>query len=96
MKRKLAVILSLVMIFTLALTACGSNTSNNGGGEEDNSMEGSVAMVLSGLITDEAFNQYTYEGMKRAEEELGIKTDGTIAAAPSEPAAAPTVGDLSE
>ena len=74
MKRKLAAILSLVMIFTLALTACGSNTSNNGGGEEDNSMEGSVAMVLSGLITDEAFNQYTYEGMKRAEEELGIKT----------------------
>lgn len=33
-----------------------------------------VAMVLPGLKTDEAFNQYTYEGMIRAQEELGIET----------------------
>ena len=33
-----------------------------------------VAMVLPGLKTDEAFNQYTYEGMLRAKEELGIET----------------------
>ena len=31
-------------------------------------------MVLPGLKTDEAFNQYTYEGMLRAKEELGIET----------------------
>lgn len=37
-------------------------------------MAGSVAMVLSGLITDEAFNQFTYEGMQRAAAEKGIKT----------------------
>jgi len=41
--------------------------------EADTSSEKkSVAMVLPGLKTDEAFNQYTYEGMMRAKDELGI------------------------
>jgi len=31
-------------------------------------------MVLPGLKTDEAFNQYTYEGMVRAAEEFGLET----------------------
>ena len=31
-------------------------------------------MILPGLITDEAFNQFTYEGMVKAKDELGIKT----------------------
>lgn len=31
-------------------------------------------MIFSGLITDEAFNQFTYEGMMKAKDELGIKT----------------------
>ncbi|MCC6095176.1 MAG: BMP family protein [Eubacterium sp.] len=30
-------------------------------------------MALPGLITDEAFNQFTYEGMKKAADEEGIK-----------------------
>jgi basic membrane protein A and related proteins len=33
-----------------------------------------VAMVLPGEKTDEAFNQYTYEGMVRAAKDLGIET----------------------
>jgi basic membrane protein A len=33
-----------------------------------------VAMVLPGLKTDEAFNQYTYEGMMRAAKDLNIET----------------------
>ena len=33
-----------------------------------------VAMVLPGEKTDEAFNQYTYEGMMRAAKDLGIET----------------------
>ncbi len=32
-----------------------------------------VAMVLPGVKTDEAFNQYTYEGMMRAAKEFGIE-----------------------
>lgn len=34
----------------------------------------SVAMVFPGEVTDEAFNQYTYEGLVQAQDELGIKT----------------------
>ena len=45
-----------------------------GGSSEKVDMKGSVAMVLSGLKTDEAFNQYTYEGMMRAALEKEIKT----------------------
>lgn len=33
-----------------------------------------VAMVLPGVKTDAAFNQYTYEGMMRAAQELGLQT----------------------
>jgi len=69
MKKILAFALALVM--TLSLVACGGSKKEETKTED---MTGSVAMVLSGLITDEAFNQFTYEGMVRAGEELGIKT----------------------
>lgn len=73
MKRRFSALLALALALSLVLVGCSSG--NTGGQQDTNTdMEGSVAMVLSGLITDEAFNQYTYEGMKRAEEELGIKT----------------------
>ena len=81
MKKFLSLVLSLAL--TLALVACGggstSGGSTSGGGSDtasssNDDMKGSVAMVLSGLVTDEAFNQYTYEGMLRAADEKGIKT----------------------
>lgn len=68
MKKLFALALSLILV--LSLVACGGGDQNNS--NED--MKDSVAMVLSGLITDKAFNQYTYEGMMRAAEEKGIKT----------------------
>lgn len=66
MKKLLAMVLVLAMAFSL--TACGSAKK-----AANDEMTGSVAMVLSGLITDAAFNQYTYEGMMRAAEEKGFK-----------------------
>jgi basic membrane protein A len=63
MKRKLAVVLVWVMVLGLTLAGCASGAEKS-----------RVAMVLPGLKTDEAFNQYTYEGMLRAKEELGIET----------------------
>jgi len=68
MKKLLA--FALVLVMALSLVACsGAQQATT---NED--MTGSVAMVLSGLITDKAFNQFTYEGMMRAAGEFGIKT----------------------
>lgn len=69
MKKKLALILAMSMLLGMLAVGC-----SNGDNKKNDEMKGSVAMVMPGLITDEAFNQYTYEGMKRAESELGIKT----------------------
>jgi basic membrane protein A and related proteins len=63
-KKILAVLLVLCVMFSLAAT----------GSTEKVDMKGSVAMVLSGLKTDQAFNQYTYEGMVRAATEKGVKS----------------------
>ena len=67
---KKIVVIALVFIMVVSLAACGTG---NKGDKTKEDMTGSVAMVLSGLITDKAFNQFTYEGMMRAAEELGIK-----------------------
>ena len=61
-----------ILIFSLAAFAFVSGCSKKTVASTE--MKGSVAMVLSGLKTDEAFNQYTYEGMMRATKERGIKT----------------------
>ena len=68
MKKVLTIALAMAMVLSLA--ACGGG--NKAAAPADD-MKGSVAMVLSGLITDEAFNQYTYEGMMRAAQEKGFK-----------------------
>ncbi len=72
MKKKLMLIMSLVLVVSLSLSACGKSEGDKKDDKSDS--DNSVAMVLSGLITDEAFNQYTYEGMQKAKDELGIKT----------------------
>lgn len=76
MKRKLLAVLTLLMVLILAVTGCGSESDNDTQTKTPDAEGGEklrVAMVLPGLKTDEAFNQYTYEGMLRAKEELGIE-----------------------
>ena len=87
MKKRMRAVVGLALVAALGLTACGgsgSSTSSNNSSKETAAAESkdgaaseegkSVAMIFSGLITDEAFNQFTYEGMMKAKDELGIKT----------------------
>lgn len=77
MKRKLFTVLALALVFALALAGCapkGGNAAQPQTPAEDGNKKLKVAMVLPGLKTDEAFNQYTYEGMLRAQQETGIET----------------------
>lgn len=81
MKKRMRAVLSLTLAAALGLSACSSGSSEKPVTAEktgtENSESGdakSVAMIFPGLVTDEAFNQFTYEGMVKAKDELGIKT----------------------
>lgn len=72
--RQAAIGIAVVMMFSAAACGSGSSGSSQGASESSDAKKKSVAMALPGLITDEAFNQFTYEGMKRAADEDGLKT----------------------
>ncbi|MTI69557.1 MAG: BMP family ABC transporter substrate-binding protein [Firmicutes bacterium] len=66
LKRSLALVLSIVLVLTLSVGCAGGN----GGTNEDKT---SIAMVTDvGGINDQSFNQSAWEGLQRAEEELGV------------------------
>lgn len=68
LKKRIVFALLVLLIFSTATIFAG------GAKEEVGEPKKSVAMVLPGLITDEAFNQYTYEGMLRAAKDFNLKT----------------------
>lgn len=73
-KRILAMLLSGAMVFSLA--ACGSGGKDAGSAGEGNAPgdEMNIAMVTdSGDITDQSFNQTTYEASKAWAEENGVE-----------------------
>lgn len=75
-KRKSGLVLSLLLAASTILAACGSNGDQgaNGNGEEK-SADLRVGMVTdAGTIDDKSFNQGTWEGIKKAEDELGVTT----------------------
>ena len=71
--KKIKLLALLMLVLAIVLGACQQNQD-----EPDVADVGDaklkVAMVLPGLKTDEAFNQYTYEGMMRAAEDLDLET----------------------
>lgn len=78
MKKFLALMLALVMV--LALAACGGNTNTEptepvtDGGEEAAEVAMKVAMITDyGDITDQSFNQTTYEAAKAWSEANGVE-----------------------
>jgi len=64
--------LAVFMILTLGLlAACGNGDNGGKSGDGDKFMVGMV--TDAGTIDDKSFNQGTWEGIKKAESELGIK-----------------------
>ena len=70
--KKFQLVLGVLLLTALVLSACQQTPAEAPAAEEGETAL-KVAMVLPGLKTDEAFNQYTYEGMVRAADELGIE-----------------------
>lgn len=70
--KKSYLILAMLLISAMVLTACGQAAEPPAAEEGEEQLR--VAMVLPGLITDEAFNQYTYEGMMRAAGDFNLDT----------------------
>jgi basic membrane protein A len=71
--KKLQMICGILLISAMVLSACQQAPEPTAVAEEEGP-DHRVAMVLPGLKTDEAFNQFTYEGMVRAGEECNIET----------------------
>lgn len=71
-KRIVGMLLAGVMVFSL--TACGGGGSSEEGGAKESESDMKVAMVTdSGDITDQSFNQTTYESSKAWSEENEVE-----------------------
>lgn len=72
--KKLQMIFGMLLISAIVLGACQQAPAPTTAAPASTGPEHKVAMVLPGLKTDEAFNQYTYEGMLRAGKEFNYET----------------------
>ena len=72
-KRIISMLLAGAMV--LSLVACGGSDSGSGSGEgEDSGADMNIAMITdSGDITDQSFNQTTYEACKAWAEDQGVE-----------------------
>lgn len=65
---------SLAAVLSFSMVACGSKTGTDSKAGEEKKTDMSVAMITdSGDITDQSFNQTTYEAAKAWAEENGVK-----------------------
>jgi basic membrane protein A and related proteins len=78
--RPFAVFLALVCLAAGLLTGCGSDDSSSSGGGGSSSSGGSEQKAIKvGLVTDigglndRGFNQLAYQGLKRAQSQLGVQ-----------------------
>lgn len=76
-KRILAMLLAGAMVFSLAACGSGGDSGSDSGSADDGGSSGeemNIAMVTdSGDITDQSFNQTTYESSKAWAEENGVE-----------------------
>ena len=70
--KKQQLIFGILLIAAIALGACAPAVAPTTAPAQAEPTH-KVAMVLPGVKTDEAFNQYTYEGMMRAAKDFGVE-----------------------
>lgn len=74
MKKKLLSLLLVTGLVAGCVTGCGASGNGNGGTETGKSSDDKIAMITdSGDITDESFNQITYETVVKYGEDNGIE-----------------------
>ncbi|WP_286180750.1 BMP family ABC transporter substrate-binding protein [Bacillus sp. ISL-37] len=71
-KRKFGLVMSLLLAAGTMLAGCGSDEGDSSKGKESDLRVGMV--TDAGTIDDKSFNQGTWEGILKAEEDLGVKT----------------------
>ncbi|MGA9226688.1 MAG: BMP family ABC transporter substrate-binding protein, partial [Mesobacillus sp.] len=71
-KRKFGLVMSLLLAAGTMLAGCGGDDK---GGDKDKKSDLKVGMVTdAGTIDDKSFNQGTWEGILKAEDEFGVNT----------------------
>ncbi len=72
---KMTIIASIVTLFMMLLTACGSSTSNTGGSSSTPTKTAKTVAIVTdtGGINDQGFNQLSYQGYTQALKEFGYK-----------------------
>jgi basic membrane protein A and related proteins len=71
-KRRFGFVMSMLLAASTVLAACGGGDADKGDKKEKEAIK--VGMVTdAGTIDDKSFNQGTWEGILKAEDELGIK-----------------------
>lgn len=73
-KRKFGLAMSLILASGTLLAACGGGDDKDTGSDNGKKAEKIGMVTDAGTIDDKSFNQGTWEGIKKAEEELGIQS----------------------
>ncbi len=84
MKKYLYACVTLLLIFSLALTGCTGNTESAEEPEGNDSEPLKVALLLAGPITDQGWNAMAYSGLIAADETYDIETTYTESVAQSD------------
>jgi basic membrane lipoprotein Med (substrate-binding protein (PBP1-ABC) superfamily) len=68
MNRHLKIMFAVSIVLAMVLSACGPKPT-----EAPVEEKTKVAVLFPGVVTDQSWNQFGYEGLKRAEEECGVE-----------------------
>ena len=68
MNRHLKIMFALAVVLAMVLSACGPKAT-----EAPAEKKTKVAAMFPGVVSDQSWNQFGFEGLKRAEKECGVE-----------------------